>query len=148
MEIIRFGQTVMSERLRCVTRPLETFKQTDLERLLFRLAANRSQEPLHLFSLREIADLVAKAQNEFAILTEFFRIRILMNPVNRGNGSVPQLARDRLVRGQHEFFNQLMRFVVLDPLQTNWPAVCINMHFYFRKIEIERAMLESLAAQQ
>ena len=61
---------------------------------------------------------------------------------------MPQLARDRFVGGEHEFFNQLMRFVILDALEPNRFAVFIEIHFHFREIEVERAMLESFAAQQ
>ena len=41
-----------------------------------------------------------------------------------------------------------MRFIILDALETLWLASFIQPHFYFRKIEIERAMLESFLAQQ
>src|SRR6202011_4332248 len=78
MEIIRLGQTVMSERLRRVARPLQTFEQTDLKCLFFRLTADRGQKSLYFFPVREIADFVTKAENEFAIFAEFFRIGIFM----------------------------------------------------------------------
>src|SRR5205085_9641527 len=105
MRVIGFGETVMSERLRSVTRSLQAFEQTDLKRLLFRLAANRREKALDFFALRQIADLVTEAENEFPIFAKLFRIRILMNPEDRGNRPVPQLAGDGFVCREHEFFD-------------------------------------------
>ena len=67
MQIIRFGQSVMPERLGGVTCALQAFEQTDLQRLLFRFAANRSEKSLDFFSVRKIADFVSKAEDELAI---------------------------------------------------------------------------------
>ena len=89
MEVIGFGQTVMSEGLRRISRPLQTFEQTDLECLLFRLTADRGQKSLYFFPMREIADFVAKAENEFALFSEFFRIGIFMHAVNRRDRAMP-----------------------------------------------------------
>src|SRR5437762_1506678 len=89
MEVMGFGQTIMSEGLCRVSRPLQTFEQTDLECLLFRLALDRRQKSLDFFAVREIADFVTKAENEFAIFSEFFRIGIFMHAVNCRNGAMP-----------------------------------------------------------
>ena len=40
-----------------------------------------------------------------------------------------------------------MRFIALDTLQPNWFAVCIDTHFYFGKIKIQRAVFESFSPQ-
>src|SRR6266496_3470195 len=41
-----------------------------------------------------------------------------------------------------------MGFIILDSLEFHGIAVVIEPHFYFRKIKVERAMLESLLPQQ
>ena len=61
---------------------------------------------------------------------------------------MPQLARDCFVSREHEFFDQLMRFIVLDSFEPCRFAVFVDIDFHFREIEIERALLESFAAQQ
>src|SRR5437879_12194664 len=143
MRIVIFGQPVMSKRLGKVTRPLQTFEQGDLERLLFRFPANGSKQALQLGPMRQIADLIIKAERELAILREFLRVRIFMHPINRRNRALLQLARDRLIRGQHAFLDELVRFIVFNSLQLQWRAVCIEMYYYFRTIEIERALLDT-----
>src|SRR5580704_12276806 len=98
--------------------------------------------------MRKISDFVAKAQNEFAIFAELFRIRVFVNAVNSGDRAMPQLARYRFVGCEHEFFDQLMRFVVLDALEPNRLALWIEINFHFGEIEIERAMFKTFATQQ
>jgi hypothetical protein len=46
MQIIRFCQTVMSERLRIVAGTFETFEQSDLQRLFFGLSADFGKQSL------------------------------------------------------------------------------------------------------
>ena len=60
---------------------------------------------------------------------------------------MPELAPHRFVRREHELFNQLVRFVILNPLQTNRLAAGVDVNFDLGEIEIERAMLEAFAAQ-
>ena len=74
MQIVRLGQTVMTERLGRVTRPLQTLEQAYFEGLLFGLAADRSEKALHFFAIGKITDFVAEAQNEFAVFAELLRI--------------------------------------------------------------------------
>src|SRR6202140_1734507 len=148
MRVVIFSQSIMSKRPGEVTRPLQTFEQGDLERLLFRFPANGNKQALQLGTMRQIANLVIKAERELTILREFFRVRIFMHAINCRNRALLQLARDRLIRGQHVFFDKLVRFIVFNSLQLQWLAVCSDMYFYFRKIEIERAVLETSAAKQ
>ena len=60
-----------------------------------------------------------------------------MDAIDRWHGAVLQLARHGFVCGQHEFLDQLMRFIILDALEAHWLATFIQPHFYVRKIEIE-----------
>ena len=71
-----------------------------------------------------------------------------MHAIDRRDRSVPQLARNRFVGREHEFFDQLMRFIVLDPLEPRRLAVSIDINFDLWKIEIERAVLEAFAAKK
>src|ERR1700680_667517 len=148
VRVVIFSQSIMSKRLGKVTRPLQTFEQGDLERLLLRFPADGSEQALQLGTMRQIADLIIKAERELAILREFFRVRIFMHAINRRNRALFQLARDRLIRGQHAFLDELVRFIVFNSLQLQWLAVCSDVYFYFRKIEIERSVLETSATKQ
>src|SRR5262245_6518115 len=98
--------------------------------------------------MRQIANFVTKTQRELTVLCELFRIWILMNAIDCWNRALFQFARHRFVCRQHEFFNQLMRFIVLDALQSCWLALFIDPDFYLWKIEIQRAVFESLPPQQ
>ena len=71
-----------------------------------------------------------------------------MNAVDRRNSARLQLACDRFVRRQHELFDELMRFVILDPLQLHRLARVIQTHFYFGEIEVEGSVLKTFASQQ
>src|SRR5438876_6134364 len=66
MQVICLGQPKMAERLRRVTGAFQTFKQTDLERLLFRFSTNCRHQSLELCATSQIANLVIKAEHEFA----------------------------------------------------------------------------------
>src|SRR5262249_4154952 len=98
--------------------------------------------------MRQIANFVTKTQRELTVLCELFRIWILMNAIDCWNRRLFHFAGHRFVCGQHEFFNQLMRFIVLDALQSCWLALFIDPDFYLWKIEIQRAVFESLPPQQ
>ena len=65
----------------------------------------------------QIAGLVIVAEHEFPVLGQFLRLGILVHAVDRGNEPVLQFKRDRFVRREHEFLDQLMRLIVFDPLQ-------------------------------
>src|SRR5215471_4456321 len=98
--------------------------------------------------MSEIADPVVKAKDEFSILGEFFRVWVFVNAVDAGNRALLELACDRLVCRQHELFDQLMRFVVLNAFQSYRMTLFIDPDFYLWKIEVERAVLESFPPQQ
>ena len=46
MSIIRFGQSIMTERLRQITRPFQALEQTDFQRLFLWLAPERVEQAL------------------------------------------------------------------------------------------------------
>src|SRR5215471_5160371 len=98
--------------------------------------------------MRQIANFVTKTERELTVLGELFRIGIFVNAVDCWNGALFQFPSYRFVCRQHEFFDQLMRFIVLDTLQSNWLAVCIDPDFYLREIKLQRAVFESFSPQQ
>src|SRR5438876_11925402 len=116
MQIIRLSQSVMAERLRSVPCALQTFEQSDLEGLLFGFSTECGQQPLQLSAMGQIADLVVKAKHEFAILCQFLRVWIFVNTVDSGNCAILEFACDSLICRQHELFDKLVRFVVLNAL--------------------------------
>src|SRR5213595_3801698 len=78
MQVICLGQPIMAERLRRVTGAFQTFKQSDLERLLFRSSTECRQQSLQLRTMSHIANPVIKTKHEFAKLCQFFWIWIFM----------------------------------------------------------------------
>ena len=148
MRVVIFRQTVMAERLRRITGPLQTFQEADLQRLLLRFASERGQQALQFRSLGQIADLVAVAEDQLPIFRQLLRIGIFVDAINGWNEPVLQLARDGFIRREHELLDQLMGLVVLDPLELDRLALRVEPHFHFRKIEIERALLETVLAQE
>jgi hypothetical protein len=148
MRVVVFRQTVMAERLRGIARALQTFQQPDLERLLLRFAAQRSEQPLQFPSLASGRRPCNCNSDELAIFRQLFRVGIFVDAIDRRDEPVLQLARDRFVRREHEFLDQLMRLVVLDPLEPDRLAPFVEPHFHFREIEVERAVLENAAAEE
>src|SRR5438309_4071977 len=138
----------MPERLGRVACALQTLEQRDLERLLFGLATDCGQQALQLGTMGQIPHSIIEAENEFSILSEFLRVWIFMNAIDGGNRPFRKLARDSLVCCQHEFFDQLVRFVVFNALQSYRMALFIDPDFYFWKIEIERTVFEPLPPHQ
>src|SRR6516162_2299172 len=134
MQIIRFCQAVMPERLRIIARAFKTFQKTDLQRLLFRFSPDFGKQSLQFSAMRQIANFVIKTERELTVLGELFRIGILVNAVDCWNCELFQVSRHRFVCREHEFLNQLMRLIVLDALQSYWFALCIDPDFYLWKI--------------
>src|SRR6266496_3550866 len=85
MQVICLGQPIMAERLWRVTGAFQTFKQSDLERLLFRFSTDFRQQSLQLCAMSHIADPVIKAEHEFTILCQFFWDWILVDPIDGRN---------------------------------------------------------------
>src|SRR6476619_1652529 len=135
----------MPERQRIVACPFKTFQQTDLKRLLFGFSANLGKQSLQFRAMRQIANFVTKTEHELTVLSELFRIWVFVNAVDYWNCALFQFPRHRFICHQHKFFDQLMRFIVLDALQSNWFAMCINRDFYLWKIKLQRAVFESLS---
>src|SRR5262249_21395651 len=88
VQVIYLGQPVMPERLRRVTGAFQAFKQSDLERLLFRFPTDRRNQSLQLSAMSQIANPVIETENEFAILCQFFRVWILMHAIDGGDGAL------------------------------------------------------------
>ena len=97
--------------------------------------------------MSQIANPVIKAKHEFAILRQFLWIWIFVDPIDGRNRALFQFARNSLVCDQHEFFDQLVRFIVLDTLQFYRMPLFIDPDFYLWKVEVQRAMLESFLSQ-
>src|SRR5437016_14487534 len=93
--------------------------------------------------MSHIANRVIKTEHEFAKLCQFFWVWIFVDPIDGRNRALFQLARDRFVCGQHEFFDKLVRFIILDTFQLYWVPVFIDPDFYLGEIEVKGAMLES-----
>ena len=116
----------MAERLGRVTRAFQTFQEPDLERLFFRFAASEASNRCNSAAIGQIADLVIVAENQLPIFRQFFRIGIFVNAVDRRDEAILQFTRDRFVRREHELLDQLMRFVVLDPLEPDRLAFLVE----------------------
>src|SRR5437763_17108749 len=104
----------MPERLGIVSSAFKTFQETDLQRLLFGLSTKFGKQSLQFSTMRQIAYFVTKAERELTVLCELFRIRIFVDTIDRWSCSLLQFPRHRFVRQQHEFLDQLMRFIVLN----------------------------------
>src|SRR5262249_36561224 len=141
--------TVMTERDRGITSTLQTFQQPDLQSLLFRLAAKGFDQSLQLASLGQITHFKSMAENEFAIFRQLLGIRVFVYAIDRRDEAVLQVPPHRFVGRDHEFLDQLIRFVILDSFEPQrTTALAIDHHLDLRKIQIERAMSETPAAQE
>ena len=58
--------------------------------------------------MSQIANPVIKAEYEFAKLCQFVQVWIFVDSVDGRNRAFFQLARNSLIRDQHEFFDQLV----------------------------------------
>ena len=129
-------------------RALQTLQESDLERLFFRFPAQRSEQPLKFRSMGQIACLVMVAEDKSPKLSQFLRIRILVNAVDRRNAAILKFKRDRFISREHKLLDQLMRLIVFDAFHPNRSPILVEDHFHFRKIEIERAAFESSPPEQ
>ena len=141
--VFLLGQTVVAERLDGVARPHERLEKANLERLPDRNCAELLQELLDLGLLAQVAARHVVAENFLAILRQAPLFRLFVDAVNRLQVQLHQARRHRLVRQQHELFDQLVRNVVLHPLDARDPALFVEPDFALGKIQVERAGLEA-----
>ena len=71
-----------------------------------------------------------------------------MHAIDRGDRPILELTRHGFVRREHEFFDQLVRFIVLDAFEEDRLAFLVQPHFHLWKIEVEGSLLETLLAQK
>src|SRR5207302_7419533 len=98
--------------------------------------------------MSQIPNFVIEAENEFSILSEFLRVWIFVNAIDGGNRPFRKLARDSLVCCQHEFFDQLVRFVVFNALQSYRMALFFEPSLLLLKIQNEPRGVEPLPPPQ
>ena len=71
-----------------------------------------------------------------------------MNAIDRRDRAVLEFARDRFVRGEHEFLDELMRFIVLDPLETDRFAIFIDAALSLPESRDRANLRETFPAQK
>src|SRR5438477_7407555 len=88
MSVVVLRETEVAQRLRRIARSFQTFEKADLERLFFRLAGQRSEQPLEFRAVCQVAGLVIVAEHELTIFGQFVRLGILVYAIDGGDGSV------------------------------------------------------------
>ena len=146
--VIGLCQPVMAIGLDLVRGAFEALEKSELESVLLGQAANLCQEPLDLDAIRQVAGLQAVAEGEFAEFLEPFGIGVGVDTVDRWEEPVLDLAGDDFVRREHEFLDELVGDIVLDLLEPDGMALVIQPDLDLRKIEIERAGLETVLPQK
>jgi hypothetical protein len=82
--------------------------------LLERLSSDLVQDALDLETVLQAVTRNAEFTDEFAEDLKFSGVGGFMNSAKKQQLFVPKSFGDRLVRGEHEFFNDLMAFCVLE----------------------------------
>jgi hypothetical protein len=81
------------------------------------MSAQGAEESGDFHALREVTGADAKGAVILTEFSEFFFVGVVVHAVNRGETILAGEFGDGFVGGQHEFFNELMAFIVLDKLE-------------------------------
>ena len=148
VRVVFFAQAVVPQRLRDVGGALETLEEADLDGLLVGLAFDGGEELAEIFAFAQIAGVEVVGGGDLLILGEAVGFGILVNAVDRRLPGQLELAGDDLVGEEHELFDELVRFVVLDAFEALGFAVFVEPHFDLGKIEVEGALGEAVFAEE
>jgi hypothetical protein len=70
-----------------------------------------------------------------------------VNSVNRRDCPLLELTRNSFIRCKHEFFDQLVRFIIFNAFDFYRLTLFIEPNFRLWKIQIQRALLEAFLSQ-
>ena len=147
MRVIRFRQAVVSVRARAVARLLQTAQHADAQRIGVVAHFQRREQLRHFFALGKVSDFYAGVEHLFPQLGELFRLGRVVDAGNERQLRLMKFSRGDFVRQQHEFFDELVRFVVLDLLDALREAVGVDVDFDFGHVEVERAVAHAFFAK-
>ena len=94
------------------------------------------------------SERVAERRRDFLELENFFRVGCLVNAVEGGDGAALEVGGYRLVRRQHEFFDDAVGDVPLRASNADHAAALVELDFGLRQIEINRAALIASEVEQ
>ena len=86
------------------------------------------------------------AQHVLPVFLQAARVRFFVNAINRRRALAHQARRHGFVGEQHVFLDQLVRHVVLVFLDAQNFSMLVQPDFHFRKIQLQRTILEALLA--
>ena len=105
------------------------------------------QELGDFFAVRKVAHDDFERAEEFTEFAEPFGVGIVVNAVERGEFLQARQAGHGLVGGEHELFDELVTFVVLDFFKAIGVAVLVHKDFGLGHVEIEAAVGHTVAAE-
>ncbi len=140
-------QCVVTFFLGAVGRSLHRAERGIVDGVLARVALHRVEQFLQLEAVFEVVDFVAKLADEFGEDLHLSRIGAAVNASQENQAGVFQLFGHRLVRREHELFDDLMALGVLGEVSTGDAAVGVEVDFHLRHGELECAAFEAAHAE-
>jgi len=135
----------VTQGIHIVTCPHERFQKSDLERLADGQRTEFLEQLLDLSRLAQIAARHMVAEYFLAIFAQPPFVRLLVHAVNRLLILPHEARSDSFVGQHHEFFDQLVRDVVLNFFDARNASLFIEPDFVLGEIEVERTGFEPQA---
>ena len=126
---------------------LERTEELDADGVAVFARLEEPQQFDHLFALGEVADLKAVHRELVAQGLQLLGVGFVVDAADVRNLRLVEGLRDRLVGQEHELFDELVRFVVLDHHGAVGPAVLIAVDFDFLHVQVERPDTEAFGPQ-
>ena len=137
------GQSVVSEGFDRVAGAHQGAEKADLQGCPDRERAKAFEQLLHFSCFLEISAGEIVTENFFSIVLQSLGVGALVNTIDRGFPHLHEPSCDRLIGEKHEFFDELMRFVVVDLFDAGDASFVIESDLGLREIEIERTVRET-----
>ena len=140
MTIIFFRQRIMSLIIGRIFGLLHTAQQRKIDGSRFRLPFNRFNDLLQLRTTLRLSNGDAQTQAELFKIPHLQFVRIAVDSTQKRQTFALQKSGDRNVGGQHEFFNDLVAFIMMPLVSPNDGPVLIEINFDFRDSHGQRAV--------
>ncbi len=143
--VLPFGEAVVAEGLDGVACPHEGLEEADAQGRPDGDAGEPLEETLDFGALSEVSAGHVVAQHFLAIFEESAGVGFLVDAVDGRDLAAHEMGGDGLIGEEHVFLDQLVRHVVLDPVDAGHATVVVEPDLHLREIEFEGTILEPAA---
>ena len=126
----------------------EASQQCVAESLFERFSVGTVEQFLHFETASRVADRQAETLDKFSKRLQLDRVRIAVSSPQENQFAIGEFHSDGDIRSQHELFDDLVAFVVLDLAGSADAAVFVELDFDFGQVKLNRPLVKTPPSKQ